>query len=56
MKSEIVSDINYMHFCKNINEFEIAKFNIYKKWDNNGLVELKNYFETQWETNEKFNK
>ena len=52
----IIQDINYMHFCKNEVEFTIAKNNIYNKWLNDGLIEFKIYFDTQWVTNDKFKK
>jgi hypothetical protein len=56
LKSHVVNDINYLHFCRNEFEFKIAKYNIYEKWVANGLVDFKNYFETQWVQNTKFNK
>lgn len=56
IKSGIVKDLNYMHFCRNQFEFEIAKYNIYKKWEVNDLVDFKNYFDKQWVVNDKFYK
>jgi hypothetical protein len=57
IKTEIVKDINYMHFCRNIFEFEVCKSKIYNKWITKfGLVDFKNYFENQWVLNSRFNK
>jgi hypothetical protein len=56
IKSEIVADIKFMHYCRNIYEFEICKFNIYNKWEKFGLHDFKNYFDNQWVLNSKFNK
>ena len=57
IKNEIVSDIKFMHYCTNIYEFEICKFNIYNKWEQKfGLTDFKNYFHNQWVLNSKFNK
>ncbi len=56
LKSEIVADIKFMHYCRNIYEFEIYKFNIYNKWEKFGLTDFKNYFNNQWVLNSKFNK
>ncbi len=56
MKTGIVKDINYLHFCRNVLEFNAAKHNIYNKWVANGLSYFKNYFDEQWVRNEKFNK
>ena len=55
LRSEVVEDVSYMHFCRSELEFIIAKFNIYQKWEAKGLNEFKEYFEKQWVKN-KFNK
>jgi hypothetical protein len=56
IKAEIVKDLNFMHFCRNVVEFTVAKSSIYKKWDENGLSEFRAYFEKQWIQNDKFSK
>jgi hypothetical protein len=45
-----------MHFCKKEFKFVIAKYNIYIKWIKIGLTEFKDYFDSQWVQNVKFNK
>ena len=35
LKSEVIQDVNFMHFCKSECEFVIAKSNIYIKWMQN---------------------
>ena len=45
-----------MHFCKSEFEFVIAKSNIYNKWVQNGLSDFREYFDSQWVRNGKFNK
>ncbi len=56
IKAEIVKDLNFMHFCRNVVVFTVAKSSIYKKWDENGLSEFRAYFEKQWIQNDKFSK
>jgi hypothetical protein len=56
IKSEIIKDVNFMHFCKSEFEFAIAKYNIYNKWIKMGLTEFKEYLYSQWVQNVKFNK
>jgi hypothetical protein len=57
IKTEIVKDINNMHLCRNIFEFEVCKSKIYNKWITKfGLVDFKNYFDNQWVLNSRFNK
>ena len=47
IKSEVIKDVNFMHFCKSEFEFVIAKYNIYNKWIQMGLTEFKDYFDSQ---------
>jgi hypothetical protein len=37
IRTEVLEDISYMHFCRNEYEFIIAKLNIYQKWESKGI-------------------